>query len=549
MKLISQEDIVRKVLVYLFCRPKDEGNHMRSHDWQHTEEGCPAYPYCTAMEARGILRKKGESCLYAPEKGLMKLRQTAQAAIEESGEQRTLLEQLAQEGEAQFAYYAVMNFDFTELAQLSKAHDEVFEARMKLWHAMIEARRSGRQFTDVELSYHTALIEQAQSARKDLERKVSEAARLVARSAHDRKLKNLYDLQFDDAMVKDINRLVGNILNSRPTLIVGDKGIAKTQVAKFVMGLYASDPIVISVKGDMMSDELIGKLKHDRAQNTFVFQEGALLTAMRAGLPVLLDEINFGDQAIIARLQDILLKKPGESVFVQESGEESIEVASGFIVFATANEASVRYRHREILDPAIRDRFDIIIRAFPDMDSAVFLDTPQSLLRLALSSAVDAWGLPSRHIDLKVLELFVRLAHATQYLYAVPGKDVTIKFEEDSIGSTVLEESQPLMTDCITPRTVSRVIADCSSGNIPGMRLDGLLIDGLLRALDQAGSTHNYELAEQIRTLLGVGDPLQEEVELKEGEELIDPFEDERASAAGPFAPLSSHAFQSLSGI
>jgi hypothetical protein len=349
----------------------------------------------------------------------------------------------------------------------------------------------------------------------------------------------LYALQFDEKMIEDINKLVGNVMNSRPTLIVGDKGIAKTQVAKFVMSLFGSEPMVISVKGDMMSDELIGKIKHDKVQNTFVFKEGVLLRAMRLGTPVLLDEINFGDQAIIARLQDILLKRPGEKVFVQESGEEPIEVAPGFTVFATANEASTRYRHREILDPAIRDRFNIILRSYPDLDINPLTDTPASLLRIALSSAVDSWGLPSPHINLETLESLVKLAHATQFLYSVPGKEVTIQFSEDKVSSSVLEESEPLMTDCITPRTVSKLIADFAAGNLPGVSLDATLIKNLISSLDQAGATHNRELAEQIGLLLDV-----DMIDLHE-QAIVD---ESLTENHGVFSPLSYKAFDSLIG-
>jgi hypothetical protein len=392
-----------------------------------------------------------------------------------------------------------------EVETLIAAFSSLFAARLALWEAMIGATRDGRKFTDVELDHYQQAIANAQAALDTLLSTADSAVALRALCAHDHGLKERYALQFDPQMIEDINSIVGNIVNTRPTLIVGDKGIAKTQVAKFVMGLYGSDPIIVSVKGDMMSDELIGKIKHDRVNNTFVFQEGMLLTAMRTGLPILLDEINFGDQAIIARLQDILLRRPGEAVSVQESDGEPLVIQPGFAVIATANEASQRYRHREILDPAIRDRFSIVMRSYPDMSGDPIADLPPRLLRLALSSAVDRWGTVSRHIDLRMLEGFVRLAHATEYLYSVPAKDVALDIDADTITSSVIEESQPLMTDCITPRTLSKLIADCAQGNLPNTRLDTKLVLRTIRSLDQAGSTHNLLMAHQVRLLLDIG--------------------------------------------
>lgn len=503
--------------------------------WEHIEGGCPAYPYCAAIEAYGLSTKNGKECLFSSLNGSVQLNETAREKIN-AADDKVLIEALAEEAKNRLVFYENIDVNLDEVETLVQSLENIFQARMTLWQSMIDAACCNRPFTDVELAYHTKSIINEQAAYKEVASRMPPATCLCAQCAHDRDLKDRYELQFDAAIINDINRLVGNILNTRPTLIVGDKGIAKTQVAKFVMSLFNSDPIVISVKGDMMSDELIGKIKHDKEENTFVFQEGILLSAMKSGLPVLLDEINFGDQAIIARLQDILLKKPGESVFIQESGDETIEVAPGFTVFATANEASVRYRHREILDPAIRDRFDIIIRNYPDLTNDPLIDTSNSLLRIALSSAVDTWGIPSPHINLPVLEMFVRLAHATQYLYAVPGKDISIQFSEDRVTSSVLEESQPLMTDCITPRTVSKIVADCAAGNLPGIALNYDLIQNLMRSLDQAGSTHNFELAEQVGALLDLGN--EEERLLISG--------DDQDTTKGPFTGLSSGAFSSL---
>lgn len=507
---------------------------------------CPAFSYCRALESYGVLTLTDE-CLFENSKGSWMVSLETARALVAATSHTLLAEALIKEAALERNRLAKTEATITNTEPLISARKDIFAARMRLWRAMLEASRQQRPFTDVELSYFTTNIKAAQADYLQQAAKVPEELRLSAGCAYDKALKSQYSLQFDAPMIEDINRLVGNMLNTRPTLLVGDKGIAKTQVAKFVMGLTGADPIVLSVKGDMMSDELIGKLKHDAARNTFVFQEGVLLTAMREGLPVLLDELNFGDQAIIARLQDILLKQPGETVFIQESGEESIKVAPGFVVLATANEASQRYRHRAILDPAIRDRFDIIMRNYPDLDIDPLLETSSSLLRLALSSAVDSWGIPTKHIDLGVLEKFVRLAHVTQYLYAVPGKNINIRFEEDHIASSVLEESQPLMTDCITPRTLSKAVLDCAAGNLPGVSFNNNYITSVLAALDQAGSTHNASIAEHVSVLLDFeGDDSNLSWLPEEERELISPRSGTKKASQGVFEGLSEKAFALL---
>lgn len=419
------------------------------------------------------------------------------------GEDGLIPQKLMQDAVLQFLDYRQQTNDVLAINSILVLFEREFEAQLALWKAMVNAAKAGRAFTDVELSCYEKNIKRA---RKDLRAAQSNADSYIverAQAVHDRNTIHEFGLLFDNQMVEDINTLVGNAISARPTLLVGDKGIAKTQMAKFVMSLYGNTPFVISVKGDMMSDELIGKMVHDAKQNSFVFEEGVLPRAMRAGVPLLLDEINFGDQTIIARLQDILLKKPGQTVFIQEEGVE-ITVQPGFTVFATANEASQRYRHREILDPAIRDRFEIIERTYPDLHLNPLLNPSKTLKRIAFSEAINPNGIPSRHIDYELLTVLVHVATITQYLYAVPAKDAMLVLNDEQSSSTVREDTAPLLTDCITPRALGRAVQDSAGGNLPGRHLDLYLIDKMIKTLDQAGTTNNAGATRQAALLAGI---------------------------------------------
>ncbi|MDO5043782.1 MAG: AAA family ATPase [Coriobacteriia bacterium] len=386
--------------------------------------------------------------------------------------------------------------------ELYKQHIAFFNSYLLLWKSMLVANIVGREFTADELEFYVKSISQQKELLDELIKKSDEDSVRQAQAIWDKYTLETYGLLFDEDTLADINQIISNILNSHPTLVVGDKGIAKTQIVKFVMSLYTDEPLILSIKGDMMSDEFIGKIEHDAKNKTFVFVDGVLLKAMREGKPLLLDEINFGDQAIIARLQDLLLREPGEKVFIQEKGE-FVTIAHGFAVFATANEASVRYKHREILDPALRDRFDIVFRHYPDAHNTSFLETSDTLMRMAYAAACDYDGLPSEYIDLDQLEKFTRLAFATQYLYSNPAKDVIAVFEENDMKTQTQNDAESLMSDCITPRALYRVVSDASEGNLPGKRLDDNLITKILHNLDQAGSHKNFEIAQQIQVLLG----------------------------------------------
>lgn len=459
--------------------------------------------YVPALQAYGIdipCDDQGKYTLYDRDGTIVP---AVRAQVLALGDEGLIPQKLMQDAVLQYRDYLQQEHDILAVQTLVRQYARELDAHLALWKAMIGAARAGRHFTDVELTCYEKEISRA---RKDLKAACANAQPAIAERAqavHDRDTMQRYGLLFDRDLLSDLDTLVGNALSARPTLLVGDKGIAKTQMAKFVMRLFGTDPIVVSVKGDMMSDELVGKMVHDAARNTFVFEEGALPRAMRAGVPLLLDEINFGDQAIIARLQEVLLKRPGEKVFLQEEGVELV-VQPGFTVFATANEASQRYRHREVLDPAIRDRFEIIERTYPDLDDNP-LDRPSpSLMRLALCEAVDDDGIPSRHVDRELLDAFVWVATLTQHLYAVPAKDAMVVLDNEHTTRRVRESDTPLLTDCITPRALNRAVRDSAGGNLPGRHLDLYLIDKVVRTLDQAGSHHNADLTRQAALLAGI---------------------------------------------
>jgi hypothetical protein len=312
-----------------------------------------------------------------------------------------------------------------------------------------------------------------------------------------------YGLLFDTQILQVIERLTGNLADGSPALLTGEKGIAKTRVARFVAGL-SGEPVIISGHGDMMSDVFTGKIEQDAETGMFRHTLGKLVEAADSGRPVLFDEVNISDQTIVMRLQDYLLKRPGDTITVQESGR-IYTVKPGFVIFATANEASSRYQGRNVLDPAFRDRFNVIKLEYPDVESETDPITliPESLLRLALAHAVDERGAVSEHINLAELETFARLAYMTEYLYSVPAKKVNGNlFRGIARGATsAFLDDQPPMTDCITPRTLAEIIKRCAGGNKTMTIREETR--RTINALDQAaGSTVNQELANRALALL-----------------------------------------------
>jgi hypothetical protein len=397
--------------------------------------------------------------------------------------------------------------DFGLFEQVSGIADiglSLLSARIRLWTAMVEATRSGRSFTDEELAFYENEIDLQATAYDTTIANSNPSAALLAVTKIDRATLLKYGLLFDDDMIAAVDRMVGGLMEGRPILLVGDKGIAKTQVAKFASSLSGHEPLILSGHGDMMDDELIGKKDQDRDDpRKLYFHEGKLIQAMRQGRPIIFDEINYVDPQVLARLQDILLLRPGQTIVVQEDGEGPLSISPGFVVFATANEASERYRSRFTLDVALRDRFSIIRRDYPEIRLTKEPHTyiPKTMMRIALASAANDLGTISRHTDAGELESLARLAFVTQYLYSIPADSIPSEFKS---GTSVVIDQKPIMTNCVTPRKMNEIISIAAGGNNPGVTL-ATLVDEALLTLDEYGDA-NLKLARMAYRLLYVSE-------------------------------------------
>lgn len=87
------------------------------------------------------------------------------------------------------------------------------------------------------------------------------------------------------------------------------------------------------------------------------FQYGPMLRALKEGRPIILDEIDTIPKSILFRLNDLLVRKAGQKVKIQENGGEEFEIPKGFCILATANIKGEKYSGRTDLDAAFLSRF------------------------------------------------------------------------------------------------------------------------------------------------------------------------------------------------
>lgn len=361
-----------------------------------------------------------------------------------------------------------------ELSAAHKMSQNIFSAHLELWKSYGEASKEGRVITDIEVEFFTEKLKEtiADSETELKQAGVDPEVLTLAQAMHDRRTLEDHGLLFDENMIQMVTNLCVNVSSGRSSLAIGDKGIAKTQAAKFVSGLFANDgnPKFISGDGSMMKDEFMGKmtLTEENGATVTTFQHGILTECMEKGIPLVMDEINLIDPAIAMRLQDILLRKPGDVINIQEDGGEAITIKHGFCVIATANEASSRYQSRAALDPAFRDRFRILPIEYPDGDTTMLQDTerPSSLARLAYAFVVSENGIKSERILPEDALWLASIAHASQQLYSKPAKDVKSGLLGNKLSS-VVDDTEPRMSDCITPRKMVDILQNIASGLNP----------------------------------------------------------------------------------
>ncbi len=378
-------------------------------------------------------------------------------------------------------FRAELENDSTEIAQALHGFELIHVALKELWTQYVKASREKRIITDMEVLHFSKNYSDTMKAahENNEDQGVSPSILRYARSLHDRASLDEEGILFDSSMVELVTSLFANVHIGKSTLILGDKGIAKTQAARFVARSYSHDgeARIISGDGSMMKDEFIGKvdLVQEGGATVTKFTPGILTECMEKGIPLVIDEINLIDPAIIMRLQDILLRKPGDQVVLQEDGGRVITIQRGFAVIATANEASSRYQSRAAFDPAFRDRFDIRTVGYPDHNTRI-VDSdsmPPATLRLALTAAWSPNGIPNEYVSIGDAQWLAQLCHASQQLYSRPAKDIgASRFAGAS--SAIVDEDMPSTTDCITPRKMMQILEEVSSGTNPYTSLKGV---------------------------------------------------------------------------
>ena len=164
---------------------------------------------------------------------------------------------------------------------------------------------------------------------------------------------------------RDLKKVLqGNLFY--PIYISGLSGNGKTTMAEQVCAALKREAIRVNVSIETDEDDLIGG--NTLIDGNVVYREGPVLTAMKRGAVLILDEIDRGSNKLMC-LQAILEGKP---YFNKKTGE-TITPAPGFNIVATANTKGRgsddgKFISANILDEAFLERFAITVeQEYPTM--------------------------------------------------------------------------------------------------------------------------------------------------------------------------------------
>lgn len=237
---------------------------------------------------------------------------------------------------------------------------------------------------------------------------------------------------FSGAEEASVYDLVGKLkITGRASITAGDLE-ARVQEVKSAM-----EKAKIDVPRDEIAKLLTGK--SDVIET--IFSYGPLGRALRDGRPIIFDEVNRIPPEITARLNDIMTRRVGDRIRLQENGEEEMTTKPGFAILGTCNlgaqyhgikevDAAFKSRWvaRELLYPEVDETYDLILAALVSRDR---VRLPKSFPAEAYEQLVDL-AVATREIQ----EIFTGETKGKQFM-AIAGRPVAQEMGlEKSVIST-----------------------------------------------------------------------------------------------------------------
>ncbi|HEX7932498.1 MAG TPA: AAA family ATPase [Paraburkholderia sp.] len=152
-----------------------------------------------------------------------------------------------------------------------------------------------------------------------------------------------------------------DIAENRRILLIGHTGTGKTSLIEQVAARTNQGVLRSNMNGQTTVGDFVGFWTVKGGETIWV--DGVLPTAMREGLWLIVDEVDFAEPAILAVLTAVL--EPGGRLLLKERGNEIVAPHPSFRLFATANAVGSmgQYRHlyqgANLMNEAFLDRWRV----------------------------------------------------------------------------------------------------------------------------------------------------------------------------------------------
>lgn len=141
-----------------------------------------------------------------------------------------------------------------------------------------------------------------------------------------------------------------------PILLEGTTSSGKTSLIKHIAKQFGCSITRINNHEHTDLSEYFGSYQPDQLTGQLVFRDGPLVTGMRQGHWVILDELNMASSEILEALNRLL--DDNRELLIPDT-QEIVRPAPGFLLFATQN-PSGSYAGRKMLSEAFQNRFIMI---------------------------------------------------------------------------------------------------------------------------------------------------------------------------------------------
>lgn len=143
--------------------------------------------------------------------------------------------------------------------------------------------------------------------------------------------------------------------------LVGSAGSGKTSLLDHICRQRGTVPIIVSLHGEVSVDDFVGA--KDLVGGQTVFTEGVLPTAMRRGVPLIIDEADATPPDVQFILHPVLM---GQPLCLTRKGAEFVNPEPGFCILATGNtigrgDDTGLYVGTNTLNEAYLDRYGMIV--------------------------------------------------------------------------------------------------------------------------------------------------------------------------------------------